>query len=123
MNQKMVAQALELLALEKQETVLDLFCGLGNFSLPMAKLAKAVVGVEGEQALVDKAQANAALNEVDNSAFFQADLREDPSGQPLGSAGIRQDSVGSASQRCAGSRAPHSQAGSKAYRLRFLSSG
>ena len=82
MNQKMVAQALDLLALEKQETVLDLFCGLGNFSLPMAKLAKAVVGVEGEQALVDKAQANAALNEIGNTAFFQADLREDPSRQP-----------------------------------------
>ncbi len=73
-NQKMVAQALQWLELEPTDSVLDLFCGLGNFSLPIAKQVSQVVGVEGVQAMVDKATNNAQLNGVDNCQFFQADL-------------------------------------------------
>jgi len=73
-NQKMVAQALQWLALEKTDQVLDLFCGLGNFTLPIARHAASVVGVEGVQKMVDRACANAALNKQDNAQFYQADL-------------------------------------------------
>lgn len=73
-NQKMVAQACEWLALEHNDIILDLFCGLGNFSLPIAKQVKNVVGVEGVQKMVDKAIKNAEYNSVTNCQFFQADL-------------------------------------------------
>lgn len=73
-NQAMVEQALTWLELSEQDVVLDLFCGLGNFSLPMAQKTAQVVGVEGVQTMVDKAQANARLNELTNLSFCQADL-------------------------------------------------
>lgn len=73
-NQQMVAQALTWLELNKQDNVLDLFCGLGNFTLPMAKQVASVVGVEGVQKMVDRATHNAQLNNIDNATFFQADL-------------------------------------------------
>jgi 23S rRNA (uracil1939-C5)-methyltransferase len=73
-NQKMVAQALNWLTLTKDDVVLDLFCGLGNFTLPVAKKAAAVVGIEGVQNMVDRAIANASLNHLDNATFYQADL-------------------------------------------------
>ncbi|MGF1775306.1 23S rRNA (uracil(1939)-C(5))-methyltransferase RlmD [Vibrio nomapromontoriensis] len=75
-NQEMVAQALSWLAPTKQERVLDLFCGLGNFTLPLAKLSQQVVGVEGIQDMVDWATNNAALNKLDNVEFYQANLEE-----------------------------------------------
>jgi 23S rRNA (uracil1939-C5)-methyltransferase len=56
--------------------VLDLFCGLGNFTLPLARRAQRVVGVEGDAALVAKAQGNAARNGVGNAAFFRENLFE-----------------------------------------------
>ena len=52
-NRQMVARVLEMLALDRSDTVLDLFCGLGNFTLPMARLAGSVTGVEGEAGLVE----------------------------------------------------------------------
>jgi 23S rRNA (uracil1939-C5)-methyltransferase len=73
-NQKMVKQAVSWLALTKQDNVLDLFCGLGNFTLPIAKQVASVVGVEGVQKMVDRATQNALSNEISNATFFQADL-------------------------------------------------
>jgi len=73
-NQKMVSQALNWLALNKQDNVLDLFCGLGNFTLPIATQVASVVGVEGVQKMVDRATENAQLNAINNASFFQADL-------------------------------------------------
>jgi 23S rRNA (uracil1939-C5)-methyltransferase len=76
-NQKMVAQALNWLALSKDDVVLDLFCGLGNFTLPIATKAASVVGIEGIQKMVDRATENASLNKLDNATFYQADLSAD----------------------------------------------
>ncbi|ANS86399.1 23S rRNA (uracil(1939)-C(5))-methyltransferase [Vibrio scophthalmi] len=81
-NQQMVTQALNWLELSESDRVLDLFCGLGNFSLPLAKQVKTVVGVEGVEAMVEKAQSNAALNHLDNALFYQANLEQDLSSQP-----------------------------------------
>jgi 23S rRNA (uracil1939-C5)-methyltransferase len=72
----MVVQALEWLEVEADERVLDLFCGLGNFSLPLAKLAERVVGVEGVDDMVIRAKANAELNKLDNTEFVQANLEQ-----------------------------------------------
>ncbi len=76
-NEKMVARVLELLALDKQDKVLDLFCGLGNFTLPMARLAGAVTGVEGAAGLVARARDNANLNGIENASFTTANLEAD----------------------------------------------
>jgi 23S rRNA (uracil1939-C5)-methyltransferase len=75
-NVSMVAAAIAHLAPTPDDRVLDLFCGLGNFTLPLAKRAGSVVGVEGVSALVSQAQANAARNGVVNAAFFKEDLFE-----------------------------------------------
>ncbi len=75
-NQLMVTAAVELLQLQPQHRVLDLFCGIGNFTLPLARRATAVLGIEGEQRLVKRAQDNAILNELDNVEFLKADLFE-----------------------------------------------
>lgn len=80
-NQSMVAQALDWLELDEQDCVLDLFCGLGNFSLPMAKKVKQVIGVEGVDVMVDKAKDNAKVNGISNANFHQANLEQDFSGQ------------------------------------------
>lgn len=76
-NIAMIEQALSWLSLTPQDKVLDLFCGLGNFSLALAQKASKVVGVEGVQTMVDKATINAEQNELDNCEFFQADLNSD----------------------------------------------
>ena len=60
-NRVLVGQALRLLAVTRQERVIDWFCGLGNFTLPLATQALAVLGVEGSQALVSRARENALL--------------------------------------------------------------
>ncbi|MFZ3511132.1 23S rRNA (uracil(1939)-C(5))-methyltransferase RlmD [Vibrio harveyi] len=80
-NQKMVAQAVEWLDPQSDERVLDLFCGLGNFSLPIAKRAKHVVGVEGVAEMVEKAANNASLNQINNAQFYHANLEQDFEGQ------------------------------------------
>lgn len=80
-NQAMVEQALSWLQLTKQDRVLDLFCGLGNFSLPIAKQVTSVTGVEGVDAMVEKATYNAKVNQIENASFYQANLEEDVSGQ------------------------------------------
>lgn len=73
-NEKMVSQAIQWLALEKDDEVLDLFCGLGNFSLPLAKKVAHVVGVEGIEGMVQRAQENAADNGIENVQFFHGNL-------------------------------------------------
>jgi 23S rRNA (uracil1939-C5)-methyltransferase len=75
-NLSMVATAMELLQPGPDDTVLDLFCGLGNFTLPLALRAKRVVGVEGDAALVDRARANALRNGVANTTFHVDNLFE-----------------------------------------------
>ncbi len=79
MNEKMIAQVLSHMKLTKTAKVLDLFCGLGNFTLPIAKNCEQVVGVEGDQQLVERAQHNARLNKLENAEFFVADLTKDHS--------------------------------------------
>lgn len=76
MNPLMVQQALALLEVKPTDTVLDLFCGLGNFTLPIARHAKTVTGVEGSYEMVMRAKANATLNNIDNAEFFAANLIE-----------------------------------------------
>jgi len=73
-NTKMVAQAMEWLQVDHSETVLDLFCGLGNFSLHLAKRAQQVVAVEGDPGMVLRLAENAALNRIINIEGHAADL-------------------------------------------------
>lgn len=77
MNRRMLARVLELLDPQPGDRVLDLFCGLGNFTLPIARRAGSVAGVEGEHALVERADANAARNGLANVQFHVANLFED----------------------------------------------
>lgn len=77
LNLQMIDRALELLAPAPHERVLDLFCGLGNFSLPLARRAGQVVGVEGEAGLVARARLNAERNGLDNLQFFTANLADE----------------------------------------------
>ncbi len=81
-NAKMIAQALEWLALSETDRVLDLFCGLGNFSLPLAKRVATVVGVEGIDDMVLRATQNALDNGIENATFYQANLDESFVHQP-----------------------------------------
>ena len=76
-NKKMVRRALEWLDVQKDERVLDLFCGLGNFTLPLATQGKEVVGVEGDDAMVVRGKENASLNGLDNLRFYGANLQAD----------------------------------------------
>ncbi len=73
-NKRMVANAINYLALKSTDTVLDLFSGLGNFSLAMAASCKQVTAVEGSLLMVKKARDNALLNNVSNTEFVYADL-------------------------------------------------
>jgi 23S rRNA (uracil1939-C5)-methyltransferase len=78
-NRQMVAQALELLDLQPGDSVLDLFCGLGNFTLPMAQRCKRVTGVEVDQPMLTRARASALANNITNTDYYCADLsRPDP---------------------------------------------
>ena len=74
LNRLMVARAIELLDPRPTDRALDLFCGLGNFSLPLALRAASVDGVEGDAALVARARANAARNGIANASFHAANL-------------------------------------------------
>ncbi|HKE49464.1 MAG TPA: 23S rRNA (uracil(1939)-C(5))-methyltransferase RlmD [Rhodanobacteraceae bacterium] len=82
MNRRMIARTLELLDPQPDDRVLDLFCGLGNFTLPLARRAGTVIGVEGEAGLVARARENAAANGIVNAEFFAADLAADQRGAP-----------------------------------------
>jgi len=73
-NQALVGRAVDLLGLTPESSVLDLFCGLGNFTLALARSAGRAVGVEGEKGLVERARHNASLNGITNAEFHLADL-------------------------------------------------
>ena len=73
-NESLVATALGELELGAEDRVLDLFCGVGNFSLPIASRVSQVVGVENDPALVDRASQNASLNGFRNTEFQRRDL-------------------------------------------------
>lgn len=75
-NRALVAQAVALLEVAPTHRVLDLFCGLGNFTLPLAQRAAEVVGIEGEAGLVARARHNAAINGIGNAHFHVANLAE-----------------------------------------------
>jgi 23S rRNA (uracil1939-C5)-methyltransferase len=74
LNQAMVSRAVELLDPQPGERVLDLFCGLGNFSLPLGRRAGQVLGVEGEAGLVARAVQNAARQGFTHVSYLAADL-------------------------------------------------
>ena len=81
LNRALVDLVVDRLDPGPNETVLDLFCGLGNFTLPLARRARSILGVEGEPVLVDSARNNARDNQINNAEFSVADLyAEDPKG-------------------------------------------
>jgi 23S rRNA (uracil1939-C5)-methyltransferase len=75
-NAAMVSRVLSLLELDSRSRVLDLYCGLGNFTLPLARHAGAVLGIEGDAALVQRARHNAMMNGLGNAQFVAADLTQ-----------------------------------------------
>lgn len=81
-NSQMIQQAITLLALSPEDTALDLFCGLGNFSLALAKYCQHVIGIEGDAQMVKRARHNATLNGLNNTEFFTANLFEPDSQSP-----------------------------------------
>jgi 23S rRNA (uracil1939-C5)-methyltransferase len=77
-NRMMVQRAVELLEVQAGDRVLDLFCGLGNFTLPLATRALEVLGVEGAAAMVERGSENAQRNSITNARFIKADLTLPP---------------------------------------------
>ena len=75
-NRLIIHRALHLLELEASDVVLDLFCGLGNFTLPLATRCSQVIGVEGSAEMVKRGEENARLNKLSNTAFYAANLCE-----------------------------------------------
>jgi len=73
-NRNMVRTVLDFAALTGSETVLDLYCGIGNFSLPLAQQAKTVIGIESGFSAIEDAKANAVLNHITNTEFFADDM-------------------------------------------------
>jgi 23S rRNA (uracil1939-C5)-methyltransferase len=88
-NTAMIQQALEWLAPSPDERVLDLFCGLGNFALPLAQITREVVAVEGVETMVQRATDNAVSNDLHNVKFFQADLSQPLDKAPWVAEGFR----------------------------------
>ncbi|MGP5525347.1 23S rRNA (uracil(1939)-C(5))-methyltransferase RlmD [Psychrobacter celer] len=90
-NRQMTKLACDLLDLKAGERVLDLFSGLGNFSLPLARLVGetgSVVGVEGSDAMTARAADNARRNGLNNTEFYSQDLTHDCSDQPWANQGF-----------------------------------
>lgn len=76
-NGVLVGRALRLLQVQQDERVIDWFCGLGNFTLPLATQAREVLGIEGSEALVQRSRENARRNGLEgNTAFVARDLFE-----------------------------------------------
>lgn len=77
LNQKLVTTAIELLSPKVNDEILDLFCGIGNFSLALASKCTKVIGIEGSEIMVKRAQANATHNKIENTEFYCADLTQE----------------------------------------------
>ena len=75
-NLNMVRTVLDFAGLQGGETVLDLYCGIGNFALPLAKRAKTVIGIESGYSAIEDAKKNAALNGIANAEFIADDLQK-----------------------------------------------
>ncbi|MFZ3086926.1 MAG: methyltransferase domain-containing protein, partial [Methylotenera sp.] len=73
-NQVMIRRAMQLLAPQVDEKIADFFCGIGNFTLPIARSGAQVLGLEGLANLVDRANESAQLNSINNVEFGVADL-------------------------------------------------
>lgn len=76
-NRMMVASALNMLELNESDSVLDAFCGIGNFSLAMARGAGSVLGMEQSPLSIERAGRNAAVNDIRNASFLVADLHDE----------------------------------------------
>lgn len=70
-NRVLVERALRLLDVQPEDRVADLFCGIGNFTLPLARKGRQVVGIEGSDALTERALQNAVVNRLDKKTSFQ----------------------------------------------------
>lgn len=81
-NRAMIVQALDLLEVGDTDRVLDLYCGLGNFTLPLARRAASVFGVEGDAGLIERARANAVRCGIGNIDYAVADLSLDHGKEP-----------------------------------------
>ncbi|PJD93429.1 MAG: 23S rRNA (uracil(1939)-C(5))-methyltransferase RlmD [Legionella sp.] len=75
-NQQMVSLAVRLLDLQPSDVVMDLFCGLGNFTLPIAQRCARVIGIEGSAMMIERAAMNAAANHIQHAEFACANLEE-----------------------------------------------
>jgi len=82
LNERMTDLAVELLQVKATHAVLDLFCGLGNFSLPLARRAGRVLGLEGDAGLVERARANATRNGIANAEFLATNLMAEAQDAP-----------------------------------------
>ncbi|HLX52325.1 MAG TPA: rRNA adenine N-6-methyltransferase family protein, partial [Aquella sp.] len=71
-NQLMIKQAITLLSPEENDTIFDFFCGIGNFTLPIATMVNKVFGIEGSEQLVNRANANAKYNKLDHKVVYSA---------------------------------------------------
>ena len=80
-NRQVVSRTVELLQLDSNDRVLDMFCGFGNFTLPIATRCGEVVGVEGSDVMVSRGEENAALNRIRNAGFYAANLSKTIEGQ------------------------------------------
>lgn len=77
LNKLMIQRALQYLDCKPDDKVLDLFCGLGNFTFPIAQHVATVVGIEGDKTLVERAKANALKNNSENAEYHVANLFEE----------------------------------------------
>jgi 23S rRNA (uracil1939-C5)-methyltransferase len=82
LNERMTDLAVDLLRVDSTHAVLDLFCGLGNFSLPLARRAARVLGLEGDTGLVERALANAKRNGLNNAEFLATNLMAEEQDAP-----------------------------------------
>ncbi|MFP4181944.1 MAG: 23S rRNA (uracil(1939)-C(5))-methyltransferase RlmD [Thiohalospira sp.] len=118
-NRDLVARVVELLDPQPGERVLDLFCGLGNFSLPLASRGAEVTGVEGAESLVARARENAEANGLAARCRFLVDDLDHPAAEPEW--GGAYDAVVLDPARAGARAAVHHAAASGAARIAYVS--